>query len=111
MMRAPDFSHALVPKQKICGYLLRTDHAEGASKARFFLSRGFSERNWEQLAEALRGQAMADVNCEVIGGRFGTKYVVEAPIGCPDGSIPMIRSVWIASGGSENLRLVTAHPL
>ncbi len=110
-MSKPDFQGAEVPRQKICGYLLRADHPEGASKAKFFLSRGFSENEWLRLAQALRDQAMSDVISEVIGGQFGTKYVVEAPVTCPDGSTPMIRSVWIASGGSANLRLVTAHPL
>ncbi len=110
-MDTPDFSRAIVPPEKILGYLLRPDHPEGASKAKFFMARGFSTQDWEILAEALRLHAASGDSFSVVEGRFGTKLVVEAPISCPDGTSPMIRSVWMAENAGANLRLVTAHPL
>ena len=109
-MNLPNANDAEVPRQKISDYLLRPDHAEGASKARFFLARGFSGEDWPALARALVKQAEADVSAK-IEGRFGTKYVVDGAIECPDGSQPEIRTVWMIAHGAINPRLVTAHPL
>lgn len=110
-MSIPSFIDAEIPLQKLMDYLLRPDHPEGASKAKFFLARGFSVERWEQFAEALREQAMASTVSDIVEGRFGTKFVVDGQIRCPDASTHMIRSVWIVPHGKDNPRLVTAHPL
>ena len=110
-MNIPDLSKGEVPKPKITEYLLRLDHPEGGSKAKFFLERGFTEGHWKQFAEAIRKQAGEKAVSDVVEGRFGTKYVVDAPICCPDASSPEIRTVWIVEHESTIPRLVTAHPM
>ncbi len=57
-MNIPSFNEPEIPKEKISDYLLCLEHPEGGSKARFFLSRGFSYEDWTELAEALRQQAV-----------------------------------------------------
>ena len=56
-MKLPLADEAEVPKAKIVLYLLNPEHRRGKSKARFFLSRGFSADNWETMAGALRRHA------------------------------------------------------
>ena len=109
-MSIPNIERAEVPPEKITDYLLRPDHPEGAAKARFFLARGFSTNEGEVFTRAIVDQARGKIAIE-IKGDFGTKYVIEGPISCPDGSRPRIRTVWMVAHGTENPRLVTAHPL
>lgn len=110
-MNIPSFNEAEIPKEKITAYLLCPEHPEGGSKARFFLSRGFSNEYWAELSEALRQQAVSGGVASKEEGRFGTKYIVDGTISCPDGSNPLIRTVWISVSSKHRPRLVTAHPL
>ena len=92
-------------------YLLAFDHPEGAAKAEFFASFGFTAAEWELLAEALLAHARTHDVSSSTRSQYGTKYRVDGAISCPDGRTPTIRSVWIIDDGNESPRLVTAHPL
>ena len=110
-MEIPCFNDAEVPRAKLTNYLLSLENPEGASKARFFLSHGFTVADWEVFADRLRQQAIDGEISDVIEGRFGTKFVVDSGIQCPDGSLVKIRTVWIKAVNRLKPRLVTAHPL
>jgi hypothetical protein len=109
-VRIPNCEAARVPEEKITDYLLDPEHPEGAPKAEFFTSHGFSRDKADELAEALLRHCAKDAVAQVVQGEFGTKYVIEAAIRCPDGLSPMCRSVWIITGEDPNPRLVTAYP-
>lgn len=110
-MEKLDFRSAVVPAAKVTHYLLRLDHPEGVAKARFFLARGFESEQWDAMADCLRAQASGNEISKTVKGRFGSKIVVEGPISCPDGTFPVIRTVWMVPHGTTIPRLVTAHPL
>jgi len=107
----PNASAARVERAKIVGYLLATDHPEGASKAEFFGRFGFDGDNWEILGEALILHAGAHPVVSIYETKYGAKYRIHGPLSCPDGRSPMIRSVWIIDADTAIPRLVTAHPV
>jgi hypothetical protein len=107
----PNAEDALVEQSKIADYLLAFDHPEGASKAEFFGSFGFTAGEWQALAHALVDHARANRVSSVVRSRFGTKYRIDGMIRCPDGRTPSIRAIWIIDEGKQKPRLVTAHPL
>jgi len=53
MTQLPRVANAILDDRKITQYLLSTVHPTGASKAKFFISFGFSPGNWAELKTAL----------------------------------------------------------
>ena len=109
MSHLPERENLHIEERKVTKYLLNLDHAEGGSKARFFLSRGFSSDYWKVLAKALRDHGATQPVTGEEPTRHGIKYVVECQIVSPDGKKPCILSIWIKEG-LKPMRLVTAHP-
>jgi hypothetical protein len=52
MSRLPRVANAILDNRKITQYLLSTVHPTGASRAKFFVSVGFSPGNWPELKSA-----------------------------------------------------------
>jgi hypothetical protein len=107
----PHADVARVDREKIVDYLLASDHPEGSGKAVFFSRFGFTIRDWQILADALKDHARRYAVNETEETVFGTKYRIDGPISCPDGRSPVIRSVWILDAGTHFPRRITAHPL
>lgn len=107
----PGIEIAVIEERKVIGYLLATDHPEGASKAAFFGAHGFQRGNWQMLAEALRDHARRNAVSEVSQSPYGTKYAVDGPLRSPDGHTPKVQAIWIVDAGAEFPRLVTAYPI
>lgn len=105
----PDSDRLLVEKGKLASYLLNLSHKDGASKAKFFLKRGFAAETWEAFAAALKTHGASQTVTTVEITRHGKKFTVECQIKTPDGKDPCILSVWIQATGKVP-RLVTAHP-
>lgn len=110
-MNLPNASDAVVEPSKITAYLLAIDHSEGAGKATFFARFGFTLDEWERLADELISHAREHPVTSRAVSPYGTKYLVDGPIRCPDGRMPTIRAVWIIDRGATAPRLVTAYPL
>ena len=109
-MRLPHAALATVPRAKVVDYLLAADHPEGGPKARFFRAHGFDPGAWERLAEALLVHGRThDARPEP--SPFGTRYVVEGPLGTPGGRRPYIRTVWFVEREEPAPRFVTAYPV
>jgi hypothetical protein len=109
-LRLPNAENARVERDKIADYLLAFDHPEGAGKAGFFASFGFSVAQWQVLADALLTHARAHSVSSSSRPQYGTKYRIDGPLTCPDGRTPIIRAIWIIDEGAESPRLVTAYP-
>jgi hypothetical protein len=107
----PNAETARIEERKITDYLLAFDHPEGAGKGEFFASFGFTVTHWQLLADALLAHARTHPVSSSSRSIYGTKYRIDGAISCPDGRMPVIRSVWIIDAGAEIPRLVTAHPL
>jgi hypothetical protein len=110
-MLTPNAEHAEVPGDKVSHYLLSLTSEEGRGKAVFFLSKGFSPDNWSELANALLEHVRSNHQVQHSQTQWGTKYVVEGPLQCPDGSTATIRTVWNIKDPHTHPRLVTAYPL
>lgn len=109
--KLPGVSCAFVEQRKITEYLLNLDHEQGASKARFFLARGFSLAAWTALCDALVAQGTNNRVTKITQTVFGVRYQVDCHCPTPDGMNPCIRSVWEIVHDGQCPRLLTAHPL
>jgi hypothetical protein len=98
-----------VEESKIVDYLL--SHANGRGKAAFFLEFGFRIDAWGELAEALKTQARGNPVAIKVDSAYGARYSVDGLLPTPSGRTPKVRSVWILEPGSNEPRLITAHPV
>ena len=110
-MKLPLANEAEVPKAKIVLYLLNPEHRRGKSKARFFLSRGFSVDNWPVMADALRRHAAENEITREEPTPLGVRMIVEGVMSMPHGPVAEVRSIWFIERGERIPRLVTAYPL
>ena len=110
-MKLPNAEQAVVPQNKIENYLLHLGHADGGSKARFFLGFGFQREAWLVLAEALRRHASENPVTNSITDADGVTYLVEGLLETPSGRRPRIRSIWLLETGELAPRFITAYPL
>jgi hypothetical protein len=110
-VHVPNGDQAVVDQTKLTDYLLSLEHHVGRHKARFFAAHGFSGEHWEDLRRALLRHVIDHVAIGIETNAFGTKFVVEGSLDCPDGRSPVIRTVWMIEVGHQIPRLVTAYPL
>lgn len=110
-MKLPNLENAVVPLEKLTGYLLSTTHRDGRHKAAFFIRFGFATENWQLLERALRQHAATHNVAREEQSPFGIRYVIEGPIEAPDGRRPMLRTVWFIDTGEDIPRFVTAYPM
>lgn len=109
-MKLPGLEGAVVPREKVEGYLLSFTHPTGRSKAEFFSRFGFRAERWEELRDALAAHAAANEVAKAEESAFGTRYTLEGPLGAPDGRSPVVRAVWFVETGETGPRLVTVYP-
>lgn len=109
--KLPGVSCAQVEHRKITEYLLNLGHEQGASKARFFLGRGFSLAAWAAFGDALIAQGANNLVTKVTHTDYGVRYQVDCHCPTPDGTNPCIRTVWEIAPDARCPRLLTAHPL
>jgi hypothetical protein len=110
MAKLPNADRAIIETGKLTNYLLSPTHPDGAAKAGFFVSFGFSLSAWQVLRDALIQHA---VDHDVVSSRptvFGRVFEVRGCLQTPDGRNPMVLVVWIVRNGSDQPRLVTAVP-
>ena len=110
-MNLPNAGEATIAREKIVEYLLSPTHSAGRSKAAFFAKHGFSAQDWQALAAALRAHAADNELSRVEITAHGTRFVIDGPLGAPDGERLNVRSVWFISRGAAVPRFATAHPL
>lgn len=110
-MKLPNYKHAVAPREKVVDYLLSTTHRDGRHKAAFFTAFGFSDKCWEDLADALRRHASDHKVAKSEDSPFGTRYVVEGIMVMADGRDALLRTVWFIDTGADTPRFVTAYPL
>lgn len=109
MIEMPFASALRVDESKVVGYLL--SHSNGQGKAAFFLGFGFRPEAWEVMAGALKAQARSNPVATAVDSPYGTRYSVDGALETPSGRRPKVRTVWILETGSDEPRLITAHPI
>ena len=110
MSQLPRAANAILDDRKITQYLLNTVHPTGASKAKFFMSFGFSPGNWLELKNALLNHPQNNPVANQASNPFGQKFEVRCSLVPPDGRNPCIVSVWIIEPPDPNPRFITAYP-
>ena len=110
MSQLPRVANAILDDRKINQYLLSTVHPTGATKAKFFMSFGFSLGNWAELKSALLNHPLNNPVTSQTSNRFGQKFEVSCSLVTPDGRNPCIISVWIIEPSAPNPRFITAYP-
>jgi hypothetical protein len=98
-----------VDESKIVDYLLSRSNSHG--KASFFLGFDFLPEAWEGMAKALKQHARTHPVSTVVDSPYGTRYSVDGELETPSGRRPRVRTVWIREADSDELRLITAHPI
>ena len=109
-MKVPNYENADVPRQKIVDYLLSSAHRDGRAKAQFFARFGFVAEAWQIMASALKQHVSEHPVLHAEPSPFGTRYIVEGELDCPDGRRPRVRTIWFLEHGEEVPRFVTAYP-
>jgi hypothetical protein len=109
-MKLPNAHTAEVPDRKLTGYLLDEQHPQNQGKAAFYAIGGFTLANPDELRSALLSHIATHEITKIIITDFGTRYVVEGLMSCPNGKQYPIRSVWFVDNGSELPKLVTVYP-
>ncbi len=104
-----DLSGAVIAKPKITEYLLNLDHQDGGAKAKFFLERGFTFQNWNELSKSLLCQGKSNPVEKYIRNKYGMKILVRCNMLSPDGKNPCILSVWMQENDGPP-RFITAYP-
>lgn len=109
-MKLPNATDAVIAAEKLRLYLLNLAHRRGGSKARLFLSLGYSAAEWEQLEADLRAQhAASDVEL-VTNSEYGERYEIVARLVGPNGRSIVFRSIWQIDTGMDYPRLITIYP-
>ena len=109
MTKLPNAEQAIVARQKITQYLLKSDHPDNGGKAKFFAASGFGQNNADLLEQALRQHPLTNDVFRISRTEFGVKYVVQCCLRSPGGRNPCINTVWIDDGAGAP-RFVTAYP-
>lgn len=109
-MRLPNAENAIVDRRKITHYLLSKTHPEGAPKAKFFESFGFTRPHHGVLRRALLVHAATGIVIATNTTHFGTIYEVNGRIESPDGANPWLLVVWMIDAGADRPRLISAVP-
>ncbi len=99
-----------ISEDKIKRYLLDLSHPVGGSKARFFMDRGFNPATPDVLADALARHASPRWPGVSAVTPYGIKHRIVGPMPCPDGTAPIILTVWQVQTGRTSADFVTAYP-
>lgn len=111
MVDAPfEGDNAYVEESKILDYLLSSDHPDGAGKAKFFLSVGYTRGDWTRLREDLLKIAREGEVTSATESPYGTKTVVDGDVTAPRSVQISLRTVWINNRLDDVQKLVTAYP-
>ena len=108
-MRLPNKDKAIIPREKLEGYLLSPIHSIGRYKAVFFRSLGYTQDDWKVLDSDFRELLEQDAK-EIEETEYGKKYEIRGTITGPSGCSAAIITVWVILHGEEVTRFVTAYP-
>ena len=105
------FKHTTVANGKV-EYLLSLDQdsRDGRSKAKFFVSIGFSLNNPTQFIETIQTHYLTARLDKTIDTKHGKKFVFVCILNTPFGKAVCIKSVWQIDHGKTVPRLISAYP-
>ena len=83
MSLLPNAANATLDDAKITRYLLNLSHPVGGGKAKFFLSRGFTQTNWTELKTALLDHPQHNQVASQTANAHGKRYVISCSLVTP----------------------------
>jgi hypothetical protein len=110
LLRLQNAEHAIVPRAKLCDYLLSVTHPVGRFKAAFFAILGYTIENWEQLQLDLLQFVQSGTAFPGQESSYGRKYEVRGTLVGPSGRRSNLVTVWIVLSGESYPLFVTAFP-
>lgn len=109
-MKLPQVPNAIIPPDKLVGYLLSETHRDGRHKAAFFRSFGFNTERSDLLEAALLNVAAVNDVIREESSPFGRRFVVDGIMNTPDGRTAFVRTIWFIENDEVSPRFVTAYP-
>ena len=110
-MKLPNPDKAIVDNQKLAGYCLNLNHADGQHKARVFKSAlNLDIDDVDELKAALIEAVKNNHAVPEKRNQYGQKYVIDFPMTRGDRTA-VIHSVWIVKNQENFPRLVTCYLL
>ena len=108
-MKLPNPDQALIPFEKLEGYSLNPNHAEGRHKAVVFQSTlGIGLEEAEALRAALRQALHSEAALPTKRNPYGQKYQIDFEM-TYENKNAIIRSIWIVRQNEDFPRLVTCY--
>jgi hypothetical protein len=108
-VKLPNPDKAVLPRDKIEGYLLSPVHSVGRHKAAFLHSLGYTQADWQELERDLRELATGEAR-QIGENDFGMKYEIRGVITGPGGRSAAIVTAWIVLNDEDFPRFITAYP-
>ena len=99
---------ASIPVAKLRDFVLSESHRDNRDRWRLFAAIGFTQENWEEIADALRAQHLTNDAVASRSNSRGQLYTIVAPLVGPKGTAN-IKSVWQIDYGTEAPRFITAY--
>lgn len=102
--------NAIIPPDKLRGYLLSAAHPDGRGKAEYLGRLGYFEATAGQFDADLREQILSLDAQPGRPSQYGQKYEILGPLTGPNGSTAWVRTIWIVLTSETAPRLVTVIP-
>ena len=110
-MKLPNSEKAIIDNQKLAGYCLNLNHADGRHKARVFKSvLNLDIDDVDELKAALLEAVTQNDAVPEKYNQYGQKYVIDFTM-TRDEKTAIIHSVWIVRDREDFPRLVTCYVL
>lgn len=108
-MVLPNAENAIVPEEKILGYVLNAEHFDGKNKARVFESVfGINAVNANVLIEKIKKAVLENKIVFEMETPFGKKYTLDFEMEY-NGISAKVRTGWIIENGNDNPRLTSCY--
>jgi len=106
----PNYSTAILPKEKITGYALNKEHPSGKDKAvAFEKALGYTQENYRDLMQNVKAN-LPKFDAKVKPpNKFGERYEVVMDLVGPNGKTAKVLTGWIVEFGKVTPRLTTIH--
>ena len=106
----PGADRAVVPREKLEGYLLDPDHEIGRHKARVFAAAlGIHRGDWEYLRDRLKAGIVAAPVTSVRDTPWGRLYEAVVRVVGLNGQTRRVMTVWLVPPAEEPPRFVTGY--
>lgn len=110
--KLPYADRAVVPREKLEGYLLNLGHEVGRHKARVFgAALGIQAGDWHYLRDRIAEGVLAARVSAVRDTPWGRLYEAAVPVEGLNGQTRRVMTVWLVASAGDSPRFVTGYVL